>query len=374
MYQSKIDPDALAEDPSEREIVSGSMPIAALSGDDVPPIYWRALDRHARWPTQTHDFLTALPPLLTGQRTRIVHVRRDRRLTGLVPLCRDEGYFARWRLAGVRELSEPGDIASASDADAAGLAQVLRHLGRPLALDRVSADSSFLPALRAAMRGRGWVVVRPAMPCPVITLDDSWRDPEAKFNSGRRSDFRRAMRKASGFGAVQMETLSPDLSTFDALFDEAVAVEHRSWKQEAGTSILACQRREAFFRRFLRSAAADGRARISFLRIDGVAVAMQLALLWKGRYWLFKIGHDAAFDKCSPGTLLMLHCLRDAAESGLQSFELLGVAEPWIARFWTREQRDCVHVRTYPANLRGGVALAQDAFRWFRENAVRRRK
>ena len=99
------------------------------------------------------------------------------------------------------------------------------------------------------------------------------------------------------------------------------------------------RRRETFFRRFFREAAAEGRFRLSFMRIGGEAVAMQLAQVSDDRYWLFKIGHDERFGKCSPGTLLMLHTLRWAAGEGLHSYELLGEAEGWITRFWTQEQR-----------------------------------
>ena len=85
-----------------------------------------------------------------------------------------------------------------------------------------------------------------------------------------------------------------------------------------------------------------------------------------GRYWLFKIGYDERYGKCSPGTLLMLHAIGEAARRGLVAFELLGNVEPWIAELWTREQHDCVRLRTYPFNLHGAVALANDGLAWLK--------
>jgi CelD/BcsL family acetyltransferase involved in cellulose biosynthesis len=64
---------------------------------------------------------------------------------------------------------------------------------------------------------------------------------------------------------------------------------------------------------------------------------MQLAIETQGRYWLFKIGFDDAYAKCSPGTLLMLHTLGYAARAGLAAYEMMGEVEPWIADFWTQE-------------------------------------
>jgi CelD/BcsL family acetyltransferase involved in cellulose biosynthesis len=203
--------------------------------------------------------------------------------------------------------------------------------------------------------------VRPATPTPTIALDERWKDPASRFNSGRRSDFRRAARRAGEFGEVSFEILSPGPEAFDALFDEAIGVEMRSWKREAGTAIVADRAKENCFRHYFRSACEQGSFRIAFMRIDGRAVAMQMALETLGRYWLFKIGFDEEFDRCSPGTLLMLHTIGWAAERELEAYELLGNLEPWIAQFWTREQHDCVWVRAYPFNLRGAAAFAADA-------------
>ncbi|HYD36084.1 MAG TPA: GNAT family N-acetyltransferase, partial [Allosphingosinicella sp.] len=152
----------------------------------------------------------------------------------------------------------------------------------------------------------------------------------------------------------------------DALFDEAVAVEARSWNREAGTAIAVDRAKESCFRHYFRSACERGTFRIAFMRIDGRAVAMQMALEWQRRYWLLKIGFDEEFGRCSPGSLLMLHTLGWAAERELEGYELLGNVEPWIAHFWTREQHDCVCLRAYPFNAGGAVALAADAAAWLR--------
>jgi GNAT superfamily N-acetyltransferase len=165
--------------------------------------------------------------------------------------------------------------------------------------------------------------------------------------------------------------LSPQPAEFDGLFDEAIAVEARSWKRDAGTALAVDPARERFFRAYFRSASEQGQLRIAFMRIDGRAVAMQIALECLGRYWLFKIGFDEEFERGSPGTLLMLHAIGWAAERGLNSYELLGNVEPWIAQLWTREQRDCVRLRSYPFNPRGALAFAADTLVWLRGRVAR---
>jgi hypothetical protein len=67
----------------------------------------------------------------------------------------------------------------------------------------------------------------------------------------------------------------------------------------------------------------------------------------------------------------MLHTIAHAAEQGRRSYELLGNSEAWISLFWTQEQLACLRVRTYPANLRGAVALVADAGAWLRGRIAR---
>jgi hypothetical protein len=274
-------------------------------------------------------------------------------------------------MLGAKETGEPGDALCLDPDTAALLAQAVVRDGRAVELHRIPAGSPFIPALKAALRGKGWVQVRPAGPMPTIALDASWQDPAARFNAGRRSDFRRAARRAAELGAVAFEMLSPTAAEFDALFDEAVAVEARSWKSDAGTAIAVDRAKEECFRRFFRWGAERGLFRIAFLRIDGAAVAMQMALEWGGRYWLFKIGFDEAYARCSPGSLLMLHSIGWAAAQGLCAYELLGNVEPWIATFWTQDRHECVRLRAYPCNAKGAAVFAGDALGWLQTRLAR---
>jgi len=338
----------------------GVVPVA--QGGFAAPLLnaWQRLERGATLPTQCYAFAASLACTMLA--TADWEFFTAGGVGALLPLCREPGYFARWRMPGAREVFEPGNCLCDTPQSADLLADALARQGRPVRFDRMPADSLLVPALVRAMRGRGWLSVRPAVPCPTIALDESWAEPESRFNSGRRSDFRRAARRAEEIGQVAYEVLSPTEAEFDALFDEAIGVEVQSWKREAGTAIAVDRDKEAFFREYFRRAAAQGQLRIAFLRIDGRAAAMQLALEWQQRFWLFKIGYDEAYGKCSPGTLLMLHTIGWAAQRGLVAYELLGGVEPWIAEFWTREEHPCVQLRTYPFGPRGIAAIASDAF------------
>lgn len=350
-----------------------ALPFARFCGDEGLVRSWRRLEAAAAsLPMQSHAFASALArTFLSRAYIEVFFIREQGAIAALLTLCRKPGLFARWRMVGADEVAEPDDALYRDPKSARSLAEAIVADGRAVELDRMPVESGLIPALRSALRGKGWMSVRPAIPTPTIKLDPRWKDPASCFNSGRRSDFRRAARRASQHGEISFEILSPRPDEFDALFDEAIGVEARSWKREAGTAIAADGAKESCFRHYFRSACEDGNFRIAFLRIDGRAVAMQMALEMLDRYWLFKIGFDEDYERCSPGTLLMLHTLGWAAGRELSAYELLGHVEPWIARFWTREQHDCVWIRAYPFNVRGAVAFAADALASLRKRLIR---
>jgi CelD/BcsL family acetyltransferase involved in cellulose biosynthesis len=346
---------------------ASALPLDRFCEDEAQVRAWRRLEAAASLPMQSHAFASALADTLLAEADiDVFFITQGDDVAALLPLCREPGRFGRWTLLGAHEVCEPGDVLCRTPEAARLLAEAIVGESRALELDRIPAGSELVPAFRSALRGKGWMSVRPATPTPTISLDPRWKDPTSRFNSGRRSDFRRAARRAGELGQVSFEILSPRPGEFDALFDEAIGVEARSWKREAGTAIAVDRAKERCFRHYFRSACEQGTFRIAFMRIDGRAVAMQMGLECLDRYWLFKIGFDEEYERCSPGTLLMLHTIGWAAERGLGAYELLGNVEPWIAQFWTREEHDCVCLRVYPINARGAVAFAGDAATWLR--------
>lgn len=274
-----------------------------------------------------------------------------------------QGTSGALTLPGALETGEPADLAWHDASHAPALARNLVRHRRPLNLPRVPLGSPSLQALSAAFRGRGWVRVRQAHGSPCIELDAGWTKPWQKFNAGRQSDFRRAQRRAEEAGALQFEVHAPSPGTvLERLLDEAYEVESRSWKGDGGTALAADPLLGPFYRRLAHNASQAGLLRLCFLRIAGRAAAMQFALQGEGRFWLFKIGYDAAFARSSPGQLLMLHTIGHAASQGLASYEMLGNAAAWTAG-WTRTLRPFVAVQAYPASWPGARALCTDAWR-----------
>lgn len=280
-------------------------------------------------------------------------------LRAVAPLVRHRGHY---ELAAVAELGEPMDFLWRDEGSLAELCELFARAGTPLVLGRTLASSPTLVALRRAYGHSALQVAHMRPGLPYIRLDDSWLEPESHFDARRRSDIRRARRHADAAGEVTFEFHSPAPTRVDALLDDALAVEARSWKSRAGTALVQDSLRLPFFRVYAAAAAASGSLRVSFLRIGGRLAAMQLGVESGSALWLLKIGYDEEFHRASPGELLMLEAIRHAAELGLRSFELLGAAGAWSRR-WTRTERASVRAAFFPLHARSLVPCAEDGLR-----------
>lgn len=280
------------------------------------------------------------------------------------------GLPARLELLGGIELAEPFEPLVA-DADTANeLADMILRSGYPVRLGQPPCETPFFAAFLAQGRQRGHVLVRPTEGSPFIALDPSWQDGLAGMNSRRRSDFRRMIRRAEEVGELAFHFHTPGPDEVEELLEQAIAVEARGWKSRSGSAIADNPAQRDFFRAYAPLAVAKGILRINFLTIGGTIAAMQIAAQSDGRYWLFKIGYDEAFSRCSPGQLLMLESIERAAKARLESFEFLGKAAEWT-RFWTSDERPRASVYYYPRSLAGLSAFIGDAtaFAWRRLRA-----
>jgi CelD/BcsL family acetyltransferase involved in cellulose biosynthesis len=340
-------PDALARPAG---FASGWTDLAAASGSPMQSLAWAE----------------ACAAAFGGYELRPVAVGAPQRPLAIAPFVVARKGLPRLELAGVNELYEPTDFLYQDTSALCTLAEAVASLRMPVVLKRLPADSPTCTVLRAAL-GRGAVVISRSVPgAPFIELDQSWHDPEQRLSSRRRADLRRARRRAGELGHVTFEMSSPPPGRVLPLLEEAFRVEAACWKGDGGTALLHDRRRGEFFHRYATAAASLGILRVTFLRIDGRPAATQIAVESGGRYWLLKIGYDASYSRCSPGTLLIAETIRHAARHGLRSYEFLGRVEPWTT-VWTERARECVAFAAYPLGVRSAAAFLSDGARFARK-------
>lgn len=263
-------------------------------------------------------------------------------------------------LVGAEELAEPIEAVAASREGAEELIDQLLDIGLPVRFGHHPSDTIISDVLFEKASARG-ILLRKSVPgSPYISLDSSWKEPVDRFNSRRRSDFRRMRRRAEQDGPVTFEFHQPTQAEVLPFLEKAVDVEARSWKSRSRTALADNAEQRDFFNVYGKLASAAGIFRVNFMKIGTEIVAMQIAAECDDGYWLFKIGYDEKYARCSPGMLMMLESIRHAASRDLKTFEFLGKSAEWT-KFWTENERPNCSLRYYPHNAYGYLALGRDA-------------
>lgn len=104
-----------------------------------------------------------------------------------------------------------------------------------------------------------------------------------------------------------------------------------------------------------------GIARLAVARIDGTPAAAQIWLVQEARATIFKLAHDPAFDRQSPGTLLTHWVLRQLHDqSGVCDVDF-GRGDDSYKRLWLSSTRDRVGLlAANPASLKGLATVMFD--------------
>jgi CelD/BcsL family acetyltransferase involved in cellulose biosynthesis len=257
----------------------------------------------------------------------------------------------------------PGFDLLALDAEALrALAEALfQGRVRDLTVAPLDTSGRALRALREAARARGYrTFVRPTGRAPYLRLAGDLSVHEGSLSRNLRHDVERRLRRLCEAGAVSVQ-LEDGRTRLDDLLREGFRVEALSWKGRRGTAIACGDETTRFYTQLARWAASVGWLRLAFLRLDGRAIAFQLDLELRSRYYSLKIGYDPEFERFSPGKLLAYMMVSRAVASGLEVYELLGTEEPWKDR-WTALAREQVALRSFSPSPAGRLASSTFAY------------
>lgn len=332
--------------------------------------HWQRLPQASQeFPQSAEWIAVAAQSLYTSDALRFIQLLQGDEVVGLAPMAVTRGKFPeRLEIAGASTLFEPCGFNYRDPAVLSALCEALVRSGRPVVLQRIEAEGELAREFRNAVRGRGQLLQFNASGAPFVPIASSWDQYFQSLSSRRRQDYRRARRGLERLGKIEVEIRSPDAATVEAGVAEAMQVEAASWKGREGSAMLTNPRLSGFFLQLAMRLARLGQLRLCFLRLNGAAIAMQIAVVHGGRWWVLKIGYDERHAEHSPGIQLMWDVLREAFDRGLASFEMLGSAEPWLT-IWTREERTYRTLAFYPYNGRGMVALSADIMAAFAQRA-----
>lgn len=251
-----------------------------------------------------------------------------------------------------------------------GAMRAWRHRWHGFTLARTWADGAQAGHLRDAARRNGALEAglgrtsRAVLRLPVdadVHLE--------RLSANQRQNLRRRDRRFDEPGDARREVLR-GAGVDDDWVEQFLALEHRGWKGEKGTSLRAQPAHEHFFREMCAGFAGRGELIVTRLSQGGRPVALTCNLASAGAGFAFKVGWDPDFAKLSPGTLCELAFLREAARvvPDLHEVDSGAVAGSYMDELWPdrRDIHDAVYATTGPGR---GVLRA---LQWWRGR--RRRK
>jgi hypothetical protein len=158
---------------------------------------------------------------------------------------------------------------------------------------------------------------------------------ERTMGAKKRKELRRQRHRLADVGTLKIEVATQASGIGEALSD-FLTLEARGWKGRAGTAAAANEGLRRFIESAVQGLAAEGKARIDRLRLDGAAVAAVVTLRSGDTAWTWKIAYDEEFARASPGVQLMLDLtgmlLDDSTIAKVDSCATAG--HPMIDHLW----------------------------------------
>lgn len=273
-------------------------------------------------------------------------VERDGRWAAALPLVRR-------RLRGVlsaatmpsNHWTPAGDLLVDPAADAE-VYDLLAHAlaGGPwtlLWLDFAIVDSSRWKNLIAGCERVGLTAdVHSHFRLPRVDIVGTWDGYRDHWSRNHRQNLARARRKLiAEHGPLVLRELHPHGEQAIAnVVAQGFAIEDRSWKGAAGSSVVRSPEMLAFFTRQAQLLARNGQLEMTRLEAGGSPIAFMYGWKAKGVFHAFKSGYDEAYAIYSPGQLLIHEMLQAYFCSGShQVFDCVGPVTSATARWQTSD-------------------------------------
>jgi len=276
----------------------------------------------------------------------LLHARADSGAAALLPLGLRPPGGGPFRIlsflgSGSSDYLAPlADPEGGAEGVAACLDAALEHTAgwELLDLGGLPAESATVNWLTRAARARGMAVaVEPGYRCPELALASDW----AAYLRMRGGHFRHWLRSKRR----RLERLGPlahrhvvDLAQLGPVLEEAARLHALRWRGRYDSSLFSASAAgRRFYHRAVRACLERGRADLALLELDGRPIAFALSLL-RGDTWAYLVpGHDPAYERHSPGGLLLAHLVEQAHERGMAVFDFMIGEEEYKYQWATRE-------------------------------------
>ncbi len=251
-------------------------------------------------------------------------VRRDGRLTGLMPLrVRDDDGLQVATFLGEGVSDHLGPLLDPRHARP-DLALMLEHLAdRAEPWDRAELAElpEGAPLLAAALPARLAASRRALGVAPRVALPATRAEWERGLPTWLRRNVAYSLRRAHREGGLRFERATPD--TVPGLMDALFRLHAARWQARGEPGVLADPLLQQMHTQAAQGLAAAGALRLYGVRIGGALAAVLYAFADKGRVAFYLSGFDPDLKHLSPGALALHHAMGQAIDEGAHTFDFL---------------------------------------------------
>ncbi len=254
---------------------------------------------------------------------RAIVVRDGTRFLAALPLLLNR----RWHCVGVcglpkNEWSSAGELLlDSGSADHVAIDELiaamrqLRCVG--VKLDKINPRAGAWQPLFKRLTARNMICrMRRAARVGCVEIASSWEEYEASRSRNHRQQMRKHGRRIREQGDLKLQIVKQfDIAEIAGLLRRGFEVEDRSWKGDAGTSVLRNPGIFEFFCRQAESLARLDHLWLVYLELGGRPIAFEYGWYAKGTYFSPKVGYDAEYARFSPGQLLRYEMLKQFHEA-----------------------------------------------------------
>lgn len=316
-----------------------------VDADDVLEEWDRLAHRVSTSPCGHPGWYLAWRAAFGHRRMVVLTARRDDELVGVMPLQRRGAALVsptNWHTPEYVVVAESPEVERALLRTAAASSDRCLQLG--------FVQQSLVAALDAAAHEAGREVLSRVLErSPVIKVHGSFTDYEAGLGGHLLAELRRRRRRLAEVGEVCLDVR---LDADQEALEDFLRVEAAGWKGVRGTAVGSEPETRAFYLEVARWAAEKGWLRLALLRVDGRAVAGDLALQTDDTHYLLKTGYDPEFGRFAVGKLLRQAMIERAFADGVDLYEFLGADDAW-KREWTPEVLPRYRAQVFAPTVRG---------------------
>lgn len=263
------------------------------------------------------------------------------RLIGLAPWYQDrtrrDGRVIRFLGSG-EVCSDYVTILSSADSRKAVAHRIAKWLNEDyrgawdaIELDGVTQDDPAISTLAAHLESAGASIDHlSAQQCWRIEFPANWDEYLSRLSRKRRERVRSFVRRMfdSNIATWQLAQTDDEVARgYEILID--LHQRRRNSLEEDGC--FASSTFTEFHREMLHRLAAEGRARIHWIEMDGAPIAVEYDLIGAETVYVYQTGIDPEAMDNSPGWLSAIASIRSALDGGFASFDFLRGDEPYKA-------------------------------------------